>query len=560
VGVALFELELVGPFRLRAPDGCRVMIASKKAQALIAMLAMSGSGERTRSWLQGQLWGSRAANQAQASLRNELSTLRALLNLGDRMLLSSDKNAVRLDLSLINVDARRSEGTANRQGEFLEGIDILGEEGFEDWLREERTRFQTRTTVGAVAIAALSTPYAPMSSASEFATLPALAVLPFANLTGDPQLDFLAEGLSEDLIDQVSRLRWLPIIARGSSFAFRGADQDPKAAGKALGARYVLEGRIRKNAEVSQLSVGLVDCDTGSVIWSNRLDLTGYEAPDALSLLLSGMASALGTRIEQEEQSRALRKPQSDLNVRDLIWRGRWHLNRMTKEDAAVAQACFAQALIIEPNSPEAIIQSVWARVWDLWSQRGTEDQILEMRQMAQKAIIADCDDARGHMLAGIAEIWLRQPLRAESLLRRAIELNPSLSMAHAQLGASLRVRDENEQAIAAFREAIRLSPNDHDMFFVAAELAASLLLLGQFGEALVEADHSISRRRGYWFAYVIKVNALFRLGRLDDAKQTYAELLAVKSDFRPDFIQWSPFTDPKNIAFLEEGLNQVAL
>jgi tetratricopeptide (TPR) repeat protein len=307
------------------------------------------------------------------------------------------------------------------------------------------------------------------------------------------------------------------------------------------------------------LSVSLAAAATSQILWSNKLACSSDSSNQALEDLLTGLASVLGSKIDQEEQARTLHKHPSDLTVRELIWRGRWHVNRMTKADSELAKACFDSALALEPNSSEAIIQSVWARVWELWAKRGSEAAIRDMRAMAQRAIIADCDDARGHMLAGIAEIWLHQPLRAEALLMHAIELNPSLAMAHAQLGASLRVRDEHEAAIDAFRMAIRLSPNDHDMFFFAGELAASLLMTGDYSEALVQADHAISRRRGYWFAYVVKINALVRLQRVDEAKRAYRELLAIKSDFAPKFIEWSPFADPKNIAFFEDGLNRAA-
>jgi TolB-like protein/tetratricopeptide (TPR) repeat protein len=555
----LFELTLIGPFHLRGPDGCRVNIASKKAQALLALLAMSGSGERTRGWLQSQLWGSRAADQAQASLRNELSSLRALLNSGEHLLIHSDKNRVWLNLSLIRIDAREGDGGALGQDEFLEGLDIAGEDGFEEWLREERAR-----TVGR-AHSAKPSPKPPGVAQSQplasagFSSLPALAILPFTNLTGDAAQDFLAEGISEDLIDRLSRLRWLPIIARGSSFTFRDANVDLRQVGEALGARYLLDGRLRLQGSEQMLSVSLATAETGQILWSKKLACSSDSSNQALDDLLSGLASVLGSRIEQEEQARTLHRHSSDLSVRELIWRGRWHINRMTKPDSELAKACFDEALALEPNSSEAIIQSVWARVWELWAKRGSDDAIRDMRQMAQKAIIADCDDARGHMLAGIAEIWLHQPLRAEALLRHAIDLNPSLAMAHAQLGSSLRVRDEHEAAIDAFRMAIRLSPNDHDMFFFAGELAASLLMMEDYAEALVQADQAISRRRGYWFPYVVKVNALVRLDRMNEAKRVYGELLAIKSDFTPKFIQWSPFADPKNIAFFEDGLNRAA-
>jgi TolB-like protein len=555
----LFELTLIGPFHLRAPDGSRVNIASKKAQALLALLAMSGSGERTRSWLQSQLWGSRAADQAQASLRNELSNLRALLNSAEPLLIQSDKNRVWLDLALIKIDARESGGGAIGQDEFLEGLDIAGEDGFEEWLREERVRTVERASSAKPSLKPPEVAQGQRMTNAGFSSLPALAILPFTNLTGDTAQDFLAEGISEDLIDRLSRLRWLPIIARGSSFNFRDTNLDLRQVGEALGARYVLEGRLRPQGSEQMLSVSLATAETGQILWSEKLACSGDSSNQALGDLLSGLASVLGSKIEQEEQARTLHRNASDLTVLELIWRGRWHINRMTKADSELAKACFDHALALEPNSSEAIIQSVWARVWELWAKRGSEADVRAMRAMAQKAIIADCDDARGHMLAGIAEIWLHQPLRAEALLMHAIELNPSLTMAHAQLGSSLRVRDEHEAAIDAFRTAIRLSPNDHDMFFIAGELAASLLMTGDYAESLVQADHSIARRRGYWFPYVIKINALVRLERLEEAKHTYGELLSIKSDFTPKFIEWSPFADPKNIAFLEDGLNRAA-
>ncbi len=554
MGDGKFLLDLIGPFRLRAPGGGRINIASRKGQALLAMLAVAGNGERTRSWLQGQLWGSRAPDQAQASLRSEVSTLRTLINSGGDAVLHADKNRIWIDLARMTVDARDADQSTGGHS-FLEGLDIPEEEAFEEWLRDERARLKARQDMAGVQAAAA----APTTPVANFTALAALAVLPFANLTGDPAQNFLAEGISEDLIDRLARLRWMPIIARGSSFAFREPDPDPRLVGRALGARYVVEGRLRRQGRDQFLSAALADSESGQSLWSTKMAVRDAGSSELLEDLLTNLTAALGGQIDQHEQVRALRKPQSDLNVRDLIWRGRWHANRMTREDAAAARACFDAALAQEPKSPEAIIQSVWAHVWDIWARRGTEAEILEVRQRAQKAIIADCDDARGHMLAGIAEIWLHQPLRAEALLRRAIDLNPSLAMAHAQLGASLRVRDENAAAVASLRAAIRLSPNDHDMFFIAGELAASLLMLGDHDAALVEADHAIARRRGYWFPYVIKVNALVRLGRIAEARQALAELHEIKADFRPAFIRWSPFADPKNIRFLEDGLNQAA-
>jgi TolB-like protein/Flp pilus assembly protein TadD len=554
---AIYTLCLTGPFRLNSPAARRIEIASKKGQALIAMLAMAGGGERTRSWLQGQLWGSRQPDQAQASLRAELSNLRKILNDDGHILLYADHSRIWLDVNMIEVVAQNSNGIAAVNGEFLEGLDIPHEEGFEDWLRNQRANAHNQETAKFT-----NSPQATQSSVdhneedSNFASMPALAILPFQNLTGDNDQDFLAEGLSEDLIDRLSRLRWLPIIARSSSFAEDVNNVDPRGIGKKLGARYLLEGRIRHLRGALHLSASLCDCETGQTLWTQKSSLEALDQADSFSDLVLGLTNILGAKIDQEEQVRALRKPQSDLNVRDLIWRGRWHLNRFTKSDSDLAAECFTKALDIEPNSPEALIQYTWSKLLDLWTQRATDDEKMTLRRMAQKAIIADYDDARGHMLAGIAEIWLMQPLRAEALLRRATDLNPSLVMAHAQLGTALNLRGEHHDAIEALRYAVRLSPNDHDLFYTSGELASAHLMTGDYDAAIKHADLSISRRSAYWLAHVVKIGALAKAGQQKSAKRAYVDLLQVKPDFTNEFVDWIPYLDRSKNLFLKEGLN----
>jgi TolB-like protein len=549
---AFFALQLLGPFRLLDPDGRRIDVTSRKSQALIAMLAMSAGGERTRSWLQGQLWGSRGQDQAQSSLRSEISKLRGLINSSEREILHADHIRIWLDMEYITVDAR---GSINPEsGEFLEGLDIPGEDSFEDWLRQERARLFGRAYSN-TPVFSTEEPAVVSKTNQVFSGLPALAVLPFANHTGDPQNDFLAEGISEDLIDRLSRLRWLPIIARSSSFAVRETNPDPKIVGKSLGARYLLDGRVRHQGDVDILSASLMDCQTSKTIWSSRVSLS---AEDGVDNLLTSLAATLGAKIDMEEQSKALRKPQSDLNVRELIWRGRWHLNRFTADDAVQANACFSEALAREPNSPEAIIQMTWSKLWDLWARRGSDDEIRVVRQMAQKAIIADYDDARGHMLAGIAEKWLRQPLRSEALLQRAIELNPSLAMAYAQLGGCYYLRDTPKEAVTMLKSAIRLSPNDADIFHFRGELAMAFLMNGALEDALEQADLSLMRRGAYWFSHIVKINALIRSGNGPTAYNAFLELKSSNPRFGPHFIDWIPFMDARWNRFLSDGLNQV--
>ena len=555
-----YALNLMGSFRLLGPEGERIDIASRKGMAMVAMLALAEGGERTRGWLQEKLWGQRDRPQAQGSLRRELTHLRDYLNGGPKPLLICERQRVMLDLSLIDVDVLlprqggRQGGVAT--GEFLEGFDLAGEEGFEDWLREQRGLLEA----GA---AARSTPRAPAAvpaldvepAPAGFVDRPALAILPFANLTEDEAHDYLCEGLSEDLIDRLSRLRWLPVIARSSSFAFASDRVDPRVIGQKLHAKYVLEGRLKRKRDGLSIAVSLSDAVTGYSLWSHRVPLPPDRSQDALDPIVAELVGVLDAQIDYAEQVRARGNRQNRLEFNDLIWRGRWHLNRLTRADSAMAQQLFEQALELEPESPEAIIQQTFCMGWSLWARRGSDAEVAEMRQLAHRAIVADPDDGRGHMLAGIAEMWLRQPGRARTLFERAIALNPSLCQAHAELGCHYNLVGEPAQAIAPLRLAQRLSPNDIHSFFFIGELALSHWMLGKWAEAVDHADQSLIRRPAYWYALVIKINALVGGGDLAAARRAYDELMTVTPDFTPQFIDWTPFIDRTWNQRLAEGL-----
>lgn len=534
-----FALNLMGSFRLLGPGGERIDIASRKGMAMVAMLALAEGGERTRGWLQEKLWGQRDRPQAQGSLRRELTHLRDHLNVGPKPLLICERQRVMLDLSLVDVDVLMPKQGGVATGEFLEGFDLAGEEGFEDWLREQRGLLESGPVVAAV----VPTPNVEPSPAG-FGDRPALAILPFANLTADTGQDYLCEGLSEDLIDRLSRLRWLPVIARSSSFAFASDRVDLRVVGQKLGAKYVLEGRLKRTGGDLSIAVSLSDATSGYSLWSHRVPLPPDRSQDALDPIVAELVGVLDAQIDYAEQVRARGNRQNRLEFNDLIWRGRWHLNRLTRTDSELARRLFEQALELEPESPEAIIQQTFCMGWSLWARRGSDAEVAEMRQLAHRAIVADPDDGRGHMLAGIAEMWLRQPGRARTLFERAIALNPSLCQAHAELGCHYNLVGEPAKAIAPLCLAQRLSPNDVHSFFFIGELALSHWMLGKWDEAVDHADQSLVRRPAYWYALVIKINALVGAGDLDAARRAYDELKTVTPDFTPSFIDWTPFID----------------
>ena len=564
-----YTLALLGPFRLTSPDGTRIEIPSRKGMALLAMLALAKDGERTRGFLREKLWGSRDQPQALASMRRELSNLRQQVNTGARDLLVCEHDRVRLNLDWLHVDVHAllagsiEPGSVLAAGEFLEGIDLPGESGFEDWLRDERlileekigrarkgrSESEERSHVLPSNVVDVSQP------TPGFGGRPALAVLSFRNLTGDPSNDYLSEGVAEELIDRLSRLRWLPVIARASSFSAELENSSRAEVGRRLGAKYILDGRLRRPGGDFQLSLDLTEAESGVVIWSQRLQLPHPDSPEAMEQLASDLVAVLDSRIDHAEQAQAHAKPRNNLDVNDLIWRGRWHLNRITREDASIAGELFDQALAIDANSPEALIQKTFSVGWSLWAERKSKPDTLGMRRLAQRAIVADAFDGRGHMLAGIAELWLRHYNRADALLRHAIELNPSLSLAYANLGSCEKLSGRPGSAIEPLKTAMRLSPSDMHLFYVIGELAASYCMLGNWREALDHADLALIRRPAYWYAYVVKINALVRSGNPDDARAAYEDLLAAKSGFTNEFIEWLPFADRKWNDYFIEGV-----
>lgn len=565
--VEQFTMGLFGPFRLLKPGGDRIQIPSKKGIAVVAMLAMAKDGERSRSWLQDKLWGKRQHTEARGSLRRELSNLRKLLNHGDTELLVCEHDRVQLNLKLIDIDARSSHGHP-LAGEFLEGLDIPGEDGFEEWLRDQRAAL-TRAVRPASAASATSVDsramVAPLPShivdttqpPAGFDGTPALAVMPFTNATGESQHDYFAEGISEEIIDRLSRIRWLPVIARSLSFSFADVS-NRRIVSENLGAKYLVEGRLRREQAGYGIAASLVDGPTGHTLWSQRFALGSLSSRDSFEEFMIELVAHLETRIDHAEQIRTRSKRPDSFTVTDLIWRGRWHLNRLTRADSEAAQRLFSEARALDPDSSEALIQSTFALGWAIWAGRQPTERIVEMKKLAQDAIYADRDDGRGYMLAGIAEIWLRHPIAARKLLQQAIDLNPSLALARAHLGGSCNLSGNPTQAIAHLKAALRLSSNDSHTFYSLAELALAFCMLGMWDEAIEHADHSLARRPAYWYAHLIKINSLARKSELSAARDALDELLAAKPGFSRRYVEWLPFVDRAWIDYFMEGLKMV--
>ncbi|NIJ22028.1 TolB-like protein [Sphingomonas naasensis] len=525
------------------PNGARIEIPSKKGMALLALLAMARDGVRARPWLQDMLWGSRAPEQASASLRRELSALRRLLNAGSDPLLICEHGRVTLALDHIAVDA--GSARPGRCGEFLEGLDLVDAEAFEQWLREQRSDFAGQLAPPAAPV--LPRDIVDMTEpAAGLPDRPTLAVLPFANLTGNAELDYVAEGLVSDLIDQIAHLRWLPVISGMASAAYPSAKLRLADIGRALGARYLIDGRLRGEAGALTLAIGISDTDTSEAIWSHHIQLPADASATMLGPVLDEIVGALSTRIDLAEMVRATRAPATGSGVTGLIWRARWHHNRYTPANARIAEDLLEQALAIDPDSSEAILQLAYFRQRQLWIKRASAAEIADLGQLARRAITADPIDGRGYMLAGMAELWRRNTVPAVALLEQAIRLNPSLALAYTQLAAAFYLDDAPEHALEPISRAFRLGLGEQYTYYALGELAIIRAMLGNATGAIEAADHAIVRREAYWYAHLVKIHALVQCGCAGEAAAALARLRRAKPRFDASYIDWIPFTTAK--------------
>jgi TolB-like protein len=575
------SLRLLGPFYLQNAAGQDITPNTQKWCALLAMLATAPNGRRSRKWLQDRLWSESNEQNGSVSLRQALFQIRRKLGVHEA-LLSSDKSVVHLELSQLDIDVLNVDHLAVNGAEvpqFLEGIDVEDFE-FEDWLREQREywfnnlnarysnrQFQHNEPNGVAESAQSSSGLASdplvlspvvdavIGRASNNQQKPknfAVAVLPLVNLTEDPQLDFIADGFAEELIDGLSRLCWLPVISRYSTFAFRSRTPDLFAISDRLGSRYLVNGDLTKSGNELKVRVELNHMEDGSSVWASTFSLPGSLHSAVVNQALSEIVGKLDSSIDQYEQRMSVNPGYVASGYNENIWRGRWYLNKLTREDSIEARKYFDRALADNPEEPEALMQSAIWYLLQLWVNRGSVEDIQKVMPHLRKAQLANVSDSRGFTILGMAQLWMRNYKEAIDYFRKAIDLNPSSAKPHEQLGCCYYLTDNAKEAIPCLEEAIRLSPSDQHLFFPLGELAMSKLMVGELEESVECATQALVYRPNYWYPHLIRLEALQRLDRVDDYHYAKKSFERQQVKLGPRYFDWVPFEDKKWIEILK--------
>ena len=361
----------------------------------------------------------------------------------------------------------------------------------------------------------------------------AIAVLPFANFGGDPEQEYFADGITEDIISMLAGWRAFPVIARDSTFTYKGQTVDIKKVRQELGVRYVVEGSVRKSARRIRVTAQLIRADTGHHLMAERYDRDLTDSFVLQDEIVSAIAGAIRPELLKFERERIANRPQHNEDAYEFYQRGIWHHYRHNKEDNIEAQGYFRRALALDPHYPQATAAlsiAVRSAAYLGWVEN-VEQNYEESFELAQRAVALDARYPNAHFALGLACMYTHRPDRAMAELRKAIDLNPSFAEAYAILGHMLTYAGRPEETIPLVEKGIRLSPTDPRLFIWLPALAAAHYQLGHYQQSVDIGRRSwtLNRSRPVGLRYVVAGFA--QLGRIEEAQVALIELNRFDTD-----------------------------
>jgi TolB-like protein/class 3 adenylate cyclase len=324
---------------------------------------------------------------------------------------------------------------------------------------------------------------------------PSVAVLPFQNMSGDPEQEYFADGMVEEIITALSRIPWLFVIARNSSFTYKGRPVDVKQVGRELGVRYVLEGSVRKAANRVRITGQLIDVTTNAHLWAERFDGTLEDIFHLQDDVATSVAGAIAPRLQQAEIERAKCKRTESLDAYDYFLRGMASHHQWTRQGTDDALRLFYKAIELDPNFPSAFGMAAYCYVWRRANGWMTEParELAEAARLATRAVELGRDDSVALCLGGFALARAVGDLdRGADFIDQALVLNPNLATAWGFSGRVRVYRGEPDLAINHLARAMRLSPRDPEIYGFQGSMAYAHLFAGRYEEASSWADKAM--------------------------------------------------------------------
>jgi adenylate cyclase len=389
---------------------------------------------------------------------------------------------------------------------------------------------------------------------------PSIAVLPFVNMSDDPQQEYLSDGITEDLITDLSKISGLFVIARDSVFTYKGKPAKVDQVSRELDVRYVVEGSVRKEGNKVRITAQLVDATTGGQVWAERYDGNLKDVFDLQDEITQRIVAALEVKVMEVEQERVMRKATTNLNAHEFALRGRWYFYQFSKESNSQARQMYEKAIALDPSFAMAYVALGWT-YYEEWANQWNQDpQSLERAsELAEKAIALDSSLPEAHRLLGHIYLSKKQYEQAIAEQEEAIKLDPNNADGYASLAGVLNWAGRPQAAIGLVEKAMRLNPYYQVQYLFT--LGNAYLLTGDYEKAIATQEEALTRNPAFLGSHLILAEVYSELGREADARAQVAEVLKINPKYSLGLAsQTFPFKDHAQLDHALAALRKAGL
>jgi TolB-like protein/Tfp pilus assembly protein PilF len=388
-------------------------------------------------------------------------------------------------------------------------------------------------------------------------------VLPFVNISGDPEQEFFADGITEDIITLLAGWRAFPVIARTSTFTYKGKTVDISKIGEELGVRYVLEGSVRKSGRRVRVTAQLIRADTGHHLMAKRYDRDLTDLFELQDEIVTTIAGAIEPELLKFERDRIAERPQLSGDCYELYQRGMWHHYRQNRVDNIEAQVYFRRALAIDAQYAQATagLSIALSAAASLGWADNVDAHFEDAYALAQKAVALDPRHPNAHFALGLVRMWTRRSDRGIAAFEEAIKFNPSFAAAHVLLGQMYLYAGQREEAIERVEKGIRLSPSDSRLFIWLPALAGAHYQMRHYEKAIAAGRRSWSLNRNWPHGLRYVVAGLAQLGRIEEAQAALSDLQLTDAnlEFSASMLRRT-WPDPADVDHLLDGLRKAGM
>jgi TolB-like protein len=393
---------------------------------------------------------------------------------------------------------------------------------------------------------------------------PSIAVLPFQNMSGDPEQEYFADGLTEDIITGLSRQHWFFVIARNSTFAYKGEAIDVRKVASQLGVRYVLEGSVRKAADRVRVTGQLIDAANGIHLWADKYDRELANIFDLQDDITNSVIGSVGPQILVAEAARIRRKAPQKIDAWDLVIQALPHIWRMSTDDQRVAQELLQQAIAIDAGYAHAhgLLGWTYVNMFNLDARIPIATFTDQAIEAGTRAVTLDDEEPWGHLVLGLGHSRRRRLEAAFTHLSRSVDLNPSFALGYAGLGYALACGGQPERGLQSLEQAQRLSPRDPFLALYAPVVRyMALFALGRYEETIAVCRSTAELYPHQVGAWRLMTVSLGLLGRIEEAQKALAHTLSLQPDLSSAHVEINTvFADPADRERFLLGLRKAGL